>query len=172
MRLVIESLVLLLVLSVFFVVREQTRQGDHEEADIRVLRESVQIIERHLALHRMLDETALNAYGHPETVDPAWFDGDPPVHPLVPADHPWVEVAPRREWSLHHPRQRVIIDGSVAAFWYNPARGIVRARVPQQISDERTLEIYNRVNDARLRDLFTPVDLTIPDADVAPAGEP
>jgi hypothetical protein len=31
-------------------------------------------------------------------------------------------------------------------FWYNPARGIVRARVPDQTTDEATLSLYESIN--------------------------
>ena len=31
-------------------------------------------------------------------------------------------------------------------YWYNPANGAFRARVPQQSTDQETIDLYNRVN--------------------------
>jgi hypothetical protein len=38
-------------------------------------------------------------------------------------------------------------------FWYNPALGVVRARVPRTLSDAEALELYNEVNGTRLQEL-------------------
>jgi hypothetical protein len=52
-------------------------------------------------------------------------------------------------------------DRSIAAFWYNPANGVVRARVPVTISDQRATELYNRINGVFLTSIFE--GLSIPD---------
>ncbi|RMD62322.1 MAG: hypothetical protein D6824_06910 [Planctomycetota bacterium] len=49
---------------------------------------------------------------------------------------------------------RVAVDESVASFWYNPGTGAVRARVPATVSDQRAVELYNRVNNTSLRSIF------------------
>jgi hypothetical protein len=38
-------------------------------------------------------------------------------------------------------------------FWYNPALGIVRARVPRTLSDADAIDTYNRVNGTAIRSL-------------------
>jgi hypothetical protein len=42
----------------------------------------------------------------------------------------------------------------MAAFWYNPYQGILRARVPVMISDEESLSVYNRINSSSLTSIF------------------
>ena len=111
--------------------------------------------------YRSATRTAeLNQRGWPVTMDPKWFQPRPPMNALVSPDRPWVEIASMSEAGLLHPPVRVTVDPSLAAFWYNPYQGIVRARVPVMVNDEKTLEVYNRVNGAGLASLFvreTPV---------------
>lgn len=90
----------------------------------------------------------------PPTVDPAWFKGKPPRNELLSRDRPWLEIAAPEQAHLRHPEIRIAIDRSLASFWYNPAQGIVRARVPPLLSDAETLSLYNTVNGARLETLY------------------
>jgi len=96
----------------------------------------------------------LNDFGWPELIDSRWFNGEAPRNSMLSARHPWLEVASTMEYALDHPVQRVAINERLAGFWYNPAKGIIRARVPQTVSDEKTIELYNRVNGAVISELF------------------
>ena len=130
-------------------VREHTDRNERNLARSEVSRFQQQI---HL-------QTALMATGDeeahpPETVDPSWFGENRPFNPLLTAGHPWVEVAGPREKERQHPRDLIAGDESVASFWYNPFNGVVRARVPHQVSDAQVLELYNTVNDTELTSLF------------------
>lgn len=100
------------------------------------------------------DRIELNEFGWPEVIDPKWFKGEPPRNTMLPARHPWLEVASTLDSALDHPVQRVAINERLAGLWYNPAKGIIRARVPQTVSDEKAIELYNRINGAVISELF------------------
>lgn len=119
---------------------------------IRLTQERLRQIERQVSLHAIV-EGEINHYGFPAEIDPAWFENNVPTHPMLSGDRPWVEIAAERDQSLWDPPDRVADDGD-AAFWYNPRLGVVRARVPQMLSDLKTLETYNLINGSRLADLF------------------
>lgn len=92
---------------------------------------------------------AVNGRGWPNTIEGAWFGDEPPLNHLLTGDRAWVEIAPEDDADRDHPADPVAFDlegRKAASFWYNPYRGVVRARVAPQISEEATLELYNRVN--------------------------
>jgi hypothetical protein len=60
---------------------------------------------------------------------------------------------------------------STAAFWYNPYKGILRARVPYDISDERALDLYNRVNGTSVSSIYGVEALLPADEFTGPPGE-
>ena len=91
---------------------------------------------------------AVNGRGWPNTIEGDWFGDEPPLNHLLTGDRPWVEIAPAEDADRDHPADPVAfdLDGKVASFWYNPYRGVVRARVAPQINEQETLSLYNRVN--------------------------
>lgn len=91
---------------------------------------------------------------HPAGIDPAWFKGAPPANALLGPEHPWLEVDATAPASMRHPTVPFTHRTEDAAFWYNPAAGVVRARVPAGISDSRALALYNEVNDSDLAGIF------------------
>jgi hypothetical protein len=107
-----------------------------------------------LAFRAAANETQTNGRGWPVTVDPEWFSGDPPRNVLVTPDRPWVEIATVAEAPLHDPPVRMTIDNRVASFWYNPYQGVVRARVPVSISDQKSLDLYNQINGTSLDSIY------------------
>lgn len=125
-----------------------------EQMLIDQTRDTVLAIEQRIRYLKAMEEIELNELGWPEVVDPRWFKGQPPRNNMLGARHPWLEVASTLEYALDHPVQRVAINESLAGLWYNPAKGIVRARVPQTLSDEKTIEIYNRINGSSITELF------------------
>ena len=64
---------------------------------------------------------------------------------MVFVEHNFTKFVVIREMQsfFHIPTFR---GGRGAMFWYNPVRGIVRARVPDQTTDESTLSLYEQVN--------------------------
>jgi hypothetical protein len=132
--------------------------GDAEQAQIDTARRSVEQLEARVRLEGGMGRVDVNGRGWPTTIDPQWFKGNVPRNPLIPATNPWLEVAPEWQYRMTDPPDRLALSEEVAAFWYNPATGTVRARVSQAVSDERALEVYNEVNRTRLTTLFLPVE--------------
>lgn len=120
--------------------------------------------ERELKIRAATDGADLNSRGWPVTVDPGWFTEPPaPQNTIVTKDRPWVEIAPFEQANLLHPPIRIANSNGLASFWYNQYQGIIRTRVPPQTSDQKTLELYNRINSTQLTDLFSPGP-TVPSA--------
>lgn len=115
---------------------------------------NVRRFEQVLSLHAASNEGATNQRGWPVTVDPTWFESNPPRNELVSPDRPWVEVATEEESDLRDPMVRMTIDGRHASFWYNPYQGVVRARVPMMINDQAALSLYNRINRTNLSSIY------------------
>ncbi len=42
----------------------------------------------------------------------------------------------------------------MAQFWYNPNTGVLRARVPADVSDATALKWYNHINGTNLTGIF------------------
>lgn len=102
---------------------------------------------------------AVNGHGWPTTIEAKWFDGAPPINPLVPPNCPWIEVAGADDADLDNPRVRIVLDSRTAGFWYNPALGIVRARVAPTASDKRAIDLYNLVNHTAIDDIVDAQDM-------------
>lgn len=135
------------------VVTFQQAQGQDEQKIVRAASD-LRRIELEIKYRAVTKSAPLNEYGWPVTVDPAWFDNDPPRNTLVTPKRPWVEIAGEAEAKLMQPRVRLAVDETLAGFWYNPYQGVVRARVPVLLSDQDTLNLYNRLNGSSLRSVF------------------
>lgn len=136
----------------------ERKRADGEQSRINGARAAVRLLGSEVRGRGGLGQVPVNGRGWPRTIDPAWFGGSVPRNPLVPATHPWLEVAPEWQYRMTDPPVRIALTEDEAAFWYNPATGIVRARVSQAVSDERALEVYNEVNGTALKTLFLPVE--------------
>lgn len=135
------------------------RAGAEEDAVIEATRQAVAQLQREVRSRAGTGQAELNERGWPLEVDPKWFEGQAPRNELISPDRPWLEIAPLEQMDLEHPPDRIAIDRRAAAFWYNPARGVVRARVSPGVSDRRTTEIYNEVNSTALASIFEAVGL-------------
>ena len=78
-------------------------------------------------------------------VNPEWFRAIPRNH-LLPGSHSWLEIATPTQSRLRHPIKRAAEGPDDAAWWYNPATGDLRARVPGRGSTEATNALYAVVN--------------------------
>lgn len=148
----IAALVVVLALGSGLLLFERARRD--REATIHRVTADARRLELELKYRAASKSVELNPRGWPVTVDPKWFDSDPPINALLSPHRPWVEVASPDEAGLLHPRVRMAVDESYAAFWYNPYQGVVRARVPVMVSDEQATELYNRVNAATIHSIF------------------
>ena len=155
MRTLLNILVVVMLVGILVgVVMIRSNKGIKQD-QIRTARDEVHRFQRQITLQATMAEVELTAEGYPLTADPNWFYGNLPQNLLIEAGHPWVEIAGRNDRSLLHPLDLVVRDAAAAQFWYNPYKGIVRARVPADISDAIALEIYNQVNDSSLGGVFS-----------------
>jgi len=136
------------------------------EIQIGAARRAVERIGQEVARRASMDETMRTATGWPVTIDPKWFeDGVPRNALLAGSTRAWIEIASEEEKSLSDPRERSArgADARLAEFWYNPANGVVRARVATELSDAEAIDAYNRINGTHL-------DAIVNNATIAPRG--
>lgn len=175
MRLIVDSLIALMLVCILGAVLVHYQQEQRRLEDVRFVHRSLARLHEQAtyrgALSDVMDRESASSEprGHadrvlhfPRRVVPHWFDRELPLNVLVPLRQPWIDVAPADDMS-DHPPDPVVRGSDQAGFWYNPNRGIFRARVPAQFSTKRTLELYNRVNGTAL--------LALPETDRA-AREP
>lgn len=155
MRFVINLLILIMLAAFACGLVSYHRIQEAQQAEIDQLRINVSAIQSQVNLQSALGRTPLNAHGHPLSISPDWFSEYLPRNPLIDDSGPWLEIAGERESDAMHPSHLTAGDGVTAGFWYNPNTGVVRARVPQMLSDQRTLEVYNYVNGSSVASLFT-----------------
>jgi hypothetical protein len=154
MRFLLNILAALLVCALVAGGVWQYRLQQDDRLRLEDARSSVRQLQRTVTVQAGLGKAEVNGRGWPVTIDPTWFGGAPPWNALVTRQRPWVEVAPPEHADLLHPIVRMTINDDVAAFWYNPGNGIIRARVPVTVSDRQATELYNSVNGTALRSIF------------------
>jgi hypothetical protein len=154
--LVYPLMIALLLASVWWTWSWHAEHTAQEQAAIDQARASIERISREISYRATLSDCPLNGRGWPIVVEPQWFQGHLPRNPLVPQSNPWLEIAGEHEQHLLNPPQPLVVDETLASFWYNPANGIVRARVGQTVSDASALRLYNAINGTRLGSLFLP----------------
>lgn len=146
--------------------------SEERAAGIAQVRSAVAELRKEIKYQGALGRTAVNGRGFPLTVDPEWWKATPPVNILLPPANPWLEIAPKADYDLEHPRTRVALSEDAAGLWYNPGNGIVRARVPQMVSDRDALKLYNSVNGSAVLSLFnTDVEPVVKRPDPEPLDE-
>jgi hypothetical protein len=154
MRLVLNILIGLMVIMLLAGVAWQRSERSLQRQHIEQTRHEVAQFHRVIALQSALNNIERSSRGYPLAIDPEWFDGELPTNPLLTPSHPWLEIAHPDQGNLFHPPVRAAISHHDARFWYNPANGIVRARVPRAASDAATLRLYNTVNGTKLTALL------------------
>lgn len=174
MRLIRLLMVLAMVVGGWWLWDWHTRRSLNEERVIRQTEVAVQRLAQEIRLRAALGAVELNANGWPVTIDPKWFKGMIPRNMLAADDSPWLEIATPEEEQMDHPVIRLALDRSTASFWYNPSKGIVRARVGPTVSDRRALDLYNRINSAKLASVFSTGDPELPPSEsvISAAHEP
>ncbi len=154
-RFAIDILVVLSTVALVIILAD-VREHDRERAEaVSTTRAAVRMLQAEVDLQNAMVEEALVGEKFPPAISPAWFEGQRPANAFAASDLRWVDVAEEDERSLRHPRQPTMDGKRRAMFWYNPALGIVRARVPRLLSDSDTMRLYNEVNDTSLGELLT-----------------
>lgn len=149
MRLVIDTLIAVMLAAVLAAVILHYRQEQKQLVQYRVVFQSMSRVYEMAVYRGALGEATVNAHGYPQEISAAWFPEGLPSNTIVPGRQPWIDFAPPGDMS-DHPPDPVVTRPEQAGFWYNPNRGIIRARVSQQFTDSGTLELYNAVNTAFL----------------------
>ncbi len=165
MRLLIDSMIALLLVSLLAVVILYRQQGQNIQRDAAVLQQAVSRMQEQVRLQAAVGDVPLSDQGFPRLVMPGWFE-QPPQNPLSTPGCDWMDIAPAGDLSDHPPDPVLLTLPEVgqrwnatgvasperpqAAFWYNPSRGVVRARVPARFTDAETLALYNQVNGTNL----------------------
>lgn len=156
MRPLIDSLILMLVVTILIGVVSYRKASEQRERELATVHQGLAEFDDKLALQSALWQTEEEDAGEfPPQVMPEWFKEGLPSNPLAAGDRPWIDIAPPDDFS-DQPPDPLAEETSQAAFWYNPNLGIVRARVPRQVSQRLTLELYNQVNGTSLQAL--PID--------------
>jgi len=153
MRRVVDLICVLVVASIAVAAVMMNKRGDQFAERVEETRAALVTIQSELVIRSQSGQASLNPRGWSETIVPAWFGGELPANTVLSEDRPWMEIASVEQASWEHPRPLFDVSGSDAAFWYNPALGIVRARVPMQPTDKATIDSYNTINNVDLQSL-------------------
>lgn len=146
MRVILYSLAVLAAAIVAgLIVAHRTNEAD-EATRVSETRAAVERITKEVHVRRALETADLNSLSWPKRPDPSWFGESLPANELLDRNRPWLEIAPASQAALDHPPVRVAVDESMAAFWYNPYSGVIRARAPKRVSDQRSMELYREIN--------------------------
>jgi len=130
------------------------------ELGISTTQRALERIRQEVARRASMDGVMRSPGGWPMSIDPKWFeDGAPRNSLLAGAGRAWMEIASDEENFLSDPTARAseASDTRRAEFWYNPATGVVRARVRMELSDRDSLDAYNRINNTHLETIFDSV---------------
>lgn len=160
MRLLIDSMILVLALMILVGAVMYRHTTAHQDLALQSVQEGLDEIHEKLEFQTALWQAKEDSVGpHPPQVMPDWFKYGLPANALVneTEDRPWLDIAPLGDYS-DQPPDPLALEPGQAQFWYNPALGIVRARVPRQTTDRQTLDLYNRVNGTTLSRLPSDLD--------------
>ena len=147
MRILIDTLVAIMVLGLLGGVVIHQADSKNLEREKRATREAVRSMQSQIRLHAALHSEGHASLQFPTDIQASWFGETVPINRLLEEQHPWLEIASEGDRHLRHPVHGVASQNSQAGFWYNPYLGVVRGRVPGNISDRESLELYNFIND-------------------------
>ena len=147
MRKVTDTLIVLMLITLVGGLVWHYQQGQRGLDQVAEVREALTRMYEQTVAHTTVDNKSTQA-GFPRTISPTWFGQELPVNALSP-DAPWVDLAPKGDMT-DHPPDPIMDRPTQAGFWYNANLGVIRARVPRQITDHETLNLYNKINQTAL----------------------
>lgn len=152
-RLLVDGLISLLLVGVLVCVVLFHREKDKISRHYQTVWDALAVLHEQAFYHSVLGKDEHDIKGFPRTISPLWFRAEGvPLNATVPGRQPWLDIAPDGDES-YHPPDPIITRIDQAGFWYNPNRGIFRARVMPQWSSTATLQLYNQLNGVELEDL-------------------
>ena len=154
MRLIIDSLVALMLAGIVGGMVWHFRNERDLEQRIELTRAEARRFQSQVDLQQALENVRMSPRGYPAVIEVEWFTEDRPRNALLGEGYPWVEISGQEGHDLMHPPNRIATGSGVAQFWYNPNTGVVRARVPADVSDATALKLYNHINGTSLTDIF------------------
>jgi len=151
MRRVIDILIVLMLVAVLIGLVWHYRAEAKDLENYRTVHDAMSRLYEQALFHGTLDDQTTKA-GFPLILQPKWFGDSLPVNVEAGEGQPWLDIAPLGDMS-DHPPDPIIYNGEQAGFWYNPNRGLFRARVRTQFTDEETLALYNQLNNTALKSM-------------------
>ncbi|MEZ6085349.1 MAG: type II secretion system protein [Phycisphaerae bacterium] len=137
----LEILIVVVILGILAAVVVPQFSNASRQSVRSTLQTTLDVIENRIELAKQ--KSAKGEY--PASIDDNWFaSGAAPMHPENSFGVASIEVESAAGKS--HPDNKVLKSGVGGAFWYNPAEGIIRARVADQGSSTATQVFYNEVN--------------------------
>ncbi|MCX5661657.1 MAG: hypothetical protein NTW19_18420 [Planctomycetota bacterium] len=152
MRLLIDTLIALMLAGILAAVLWQYRKDGRQVHQVQAVHQSLARLQEQMLYRGALGEAATGPAGFPLEVSPLWFPDGLPFNNLVPGRQPWLDVAPENDPG-ENPPDPILRRPGQAGFWYNPNRGVFRARVIPQFTLGATVELYNNVNGTSLSTL-------------------
>lgn len=150
MRLFIDVVIAMALMSALVGILWQQRVQAHRLDRVHQLQQQLRSIESQALYHAAVGDAEAASSGFALRVEPSWFETGL-RHPLLDRSGPLrIETVPKERRDRFNPLRITTSDGR-AAFWYNPYRGRVRARIPMQLSEDRTVKLYNMINGTSLR---------------------
>lgn len=154
MRRIIDTLFAIVLVGVLAGVAMHYKHERRFEQDVMVTRSEVRRFQAQIMVQSALEKVPLSKRGYPLSIETQWFGGKLPKNLLLGAGYPWVEIASADQRNRTHPARRMATDRTLAQFWYNPNSGVVRARVPDSVSDATALRLYNEINDSSVSRVY------------------
>ena len=154
MRRIIDSLFAFVLVGVLVGVALHYQHKRRFEQDVSVTRAAVRRFQAQIMVQSALEKVPLSQRGYPLTIETRWFGNTLPSNLLLGPAYPWVEIASADQRNMTHPPRRMATDRKLAQFWYNPNNGVVRARVPDSVSDATALRLYNDINDTAVSRVY------------------
>jgi hypothetical protein len=145
MRVLVDSLIALMLAAILVGVLIQHREEQHKLERVQHVHQALTRLYDQAAYRVAVAEVMKTPTGFAAFISPLWFEDDLPVNVIVPGKQPWLDIAPDGDTN-DHPPDPIITSGQQAGFWYNPTRGVFRARVTEQMSSQETLRLYNQLN--------------------------
>ena len=128
------------------------REAQSQQFRVETVRNALRAIQSEAIYHPAVDQQVdAEPTGFAKNINPDWFRERPGNALLEQAGVrcPWIDQPIGTYRNRFNPVY-IVADKTHAAFWYNPFRGVIRARVPMQLSQQATIELYNRVNGTAL----------------------